>query len=112
MNLISRREFGKSLTLALGAAAISRETAWAKKNPNSLVNGVQIGIQSYSFRDRSFDEAINAIVEAGINSCELWQGHLEPKDVKGEALRRWRLTTPLASFEEAGKKLKDAGIQL
>jgi sugar phosphate isomerase/epimerase len=112
MNLISRRKFGKSLTLTLGAAAFSREIAWAKKAPSSLVNGVQIGVQSYCFRDRSFDEAVNAIVEVGINSCELWQGHLEPKDVKGEALRKWRLKTPLSTFEEAGKKLSDAGIQL
>jgi sugar phosphate isomerase/epimerase len=112
MKSISRREFGKSLCLTLSAAAFFREIGWAKKAPNSLINGVQVGIQSYSFRDRSFDEAISAIVESGINSCELWQGHLEPKDVKGEALRKWRLKTPLSVFEEAGKKLSNAGIQL
>ena len=112
MKLISRREFGKSLTLTMGAAAFSGRILLAKKAPSSVVHGVQIGIQSYSFRDRPFDQAVDAIVEAGINSCELWEGHLEPKDLKGEALRKWRLETPLSLFEEAGKKLKDAGIQL
>jgi sugar phosphate isomerase/epimerase len=112
MKLISRREFGKSLTLTMGAAAFSGRILLGKKAPSSVVHGVQIGIQSYSFRDRPFDQAIDAIVEVGINSCELWQGHLEPKDLKGKALRQWRLKTPLSFFEEAGKKLKDAGIQL
>ena len=112
MKLISRREFGTSLSLTLGAVAFSARTVLGKKAPSSMVHGVQIGIQSYSFRDRAFEQAIDAIVEVGINSCELWQGHLEPKDLKGEALRKWRLDTPLSFFEEAGKKLKDAGIQL
>jgi sugar phosphate isomerase/epimerase len=112
MKLISRREFGTSLSLTLGAVAFSARIVLGKKAPSSMVHGVQIGIQSYSFRDRAFEQAIDAIVEVGINSCELWQGHLEPKDLKGEALGKWRLNTPLSFFEEAGKKLKDAGIQL
>jgi sugar phosphate isomerase/epimerase len=84
----------------------------SEKAPSSVVNGVQIGVQSYSFRDRSFDDAIKAIVEVGINSCELWQGHLEPRGLDREALRKWRLETPLSLFEQAGQKLKNAGIQL
>ena len=39
-----------------------------------------MGAQSYSFRDRSLDEAITAMKEIGIGYAELWQGHLEPKD--------------------------------
>jgi sugar phosphate isomerase/epimerase len=109
--LISRRHFAQGLAVA-GIFGASQKTLVAKKAPNSVVKGVQIGVQSYSFRDRSFDEAIQAIVEVGINSCELWQGHLEPKGRDGEALRKWRLETPLSFFEEAGQKLANAGIQL
>lgn len=111
MKLISRRDFARSLGLASGTLTISPKRLWGRA-PSSVVNGVQIGVQSYSFRDRSFDEAVQAIVEVGINSCELWQGHLEPKGLDREALRRWRLETPLSFFEQAGQKLRSAGIAL
>jgi sugar phosphate isomerase/epimerase len=112
MKLYSRREFGKTLAFSTTTAAFPGRFLLGKTAPSSLVNGVQIGIQSYSFRDRSFDQAIDSIVEASINSVELWSGHLEPQDLKGEVLRKWRLETPLSFFEQAGKKIKDAGIQL
>jgi sugar phosphate isomerase/epimerase len=112
MRLYSRRAFGKTLALSATTAAFSGPFFLSKTAPSSLINGVQIGIQSYSFRDRPFDGAIDAIVEVGINSVELWQGHLEPQNLKGEALRKWRLETPLSFFEQAGKRIKDAGIQL
>jgi sugar phosphate isomerase/epimerase len=111
MKLISRRNFVQTLAAATGTLPIPG-VLLAQKAPNSVVDGVQIGIQSYSFRDRSFDEAVKAIVEVGINSCELWQGHLEPRGLEREALRKWRLETPLSFFEEAGQKLKKAGIRL
>lgn len=112
MKLISRREFARGLTLTVGTASLCNDTLWAQKAPSSQINGVQLGVQSYSFRDRSFDEAIKAIVLSGINSCELWGGHLEPKGLKGDALRKWRLEAPLSFFKEAGQKMQAAGIQL
>jgi sugar phosphate isomerase/epimerase len=84
----------------------------SSRRPNSIINGVQIGIQSYSFRDRPFDAMVEAVAEVGINSCELWSGHLEPKGLDGTGRTRWRLDTPLSWFEEAGKKLRAAGIEL
>jgi sugar phosphate isomerase/epimerase len=77
-----------------------------------VVEGVQLGVQTYSFRDRPLDQAIAAMVEVGVNSCELWQGHLEPQNLDRQALRKWRLETPLSVYKEAGQKLKKAGIQL
>src|SRR6266571_1150093 len=47
--------------------------------PNSKVKGVQIGVQSYSFRDRGLDEAIQAMLDVGLSSCEMYSGHVEPK---------------------------------
>src|SRR5262245_5927505 len=46
---------------------------------NSKVNGVRIGIQSYSFRSLSLDEAIKAMAGIGIGECELFSGHVEPR---------------------------------
>src|SRR5947199_10750517 len=45
--------------------------------PNSKVRGVQIGVQSYSFRDRGLDEAVQAMLDVGRSSCELFAGHVE-----------------------------------
>jgi sugar phosphate isomerase/epimerase len=111
MSDLTRREWNK---LALGVAAAS---AWpfessAAGKPNSKIKGVQIGAQSYSFRDRSLDEAIKAYLEVGLNSCELWSGHVEPKDLNREDRRHWRLTTPISYFMLIGEKFKKAGIDL
>ena len=83
---------------------------------DSVVRGVQLGAQSYSFRDRGLDEAIQALVECGLGECELYQGHLEPRGNlrRGEfaKVREWRLNTPLAFFEAVRKKFDDAGVLL
>ena len=79
---------------------------------NSKIKGVQLGAQSYSFRDRSLDEAIRAYADTGLSCCELWSGHLEPKGLDRNGLRTWRLTTPLSFFALTAEKFKKAGIDL
>ena len=79
--------------------------------PDSVVNGVQIGVQSYSFRDRSLDEALKAMVTIGLSECELYQGHVEPK-LRGHDLDQWRENAPLAQFEAIRKKFDDAGVKI
>ena len=100
--------------LALGtlAAAALPSTLLAQAKPNSRVKGVHIGAQSYSFRDRSLDDALKAYVETGLSTCELWSGHVEPKGLNRDELRKWRLTTPLTQFTEISKKFKTAGVEL
>ena len=104
--MLSRRDFHR-----LALAALPASLAIAK--PNSKIHGVQLGAQSYSFRDRSLDEAIEGMVEVGLSECELWQGHVEPKAAGGRAaLRDWRTTTSMDVFKDVRKKFNDAGILL
>ncbi len=109
--MISRRDFGKlaAATLPLGALR-------GAPRIDSKVDGVQLGAQSYSFRDRPLDKAIAAYQEVGLGECELWQGHVEPAEQPGaagrEELRKWRLNTPLDHFSGIRKQWDDAGILL
>lgn len=103
----SRRDFTKLALAALPASAL-----WAK--PNSKINGVQLGCQSYSFRDRSLDEALKAMVDIGLSECELWQGHLEPKrGTPAEEVKKWRLAPETITFmHEVKKKFDAAGVNI
>lgn len=107
---ITRREWNKLAFGATAAALVPGGLETAK--PNSVVKGVQLGAQSYSFRDRSLDEAIKGYLEVGLNCCELWSGHIEPEGLKGDELRKWRLSAPLSTFKDVQKKFKTAGIEL
>jgi sugar phosphate isomerase/epimerase len=111
MTAWTRREWNKLALGSLAALSVPVEEQSVAK-PNSIVKGVQIGVQSYSFRDRSLDDAIKAMVEIGLSSCELWSGHVEPKDLKREERRDWRLKTPIDEFKIVGQKFKKAGIDL
>jgi sugar phosphate isomerase/epimerase len=102
---ITRRHFQ---TILAGTAASTLLHA----KVNSVVDGVQIGAQSYSFRDRSLDDAIKALSEVGLGECELWQGHVEPKDLKGKDLTNWRETVSLDELVKVRKKFDAAGIRL
>ncbi len=115
---ISRRRFSALGLAGAGGLLFSGDPNRATaKEINSTFHGVLIGVQSYSFRDRPLDEAIEAMAAIGIGECELWQGHLEQghggrDGAEREKLRQWRLSVPLAEFEAAGKKFRQAGINL
>jgi sugar phosphate isomerase/epimerase len=101
--MITRREFSKLAFAAFPAAALARI--------DSMVHGVQIGVQSYSFRDRPLDEAVKAMVGVGIGECELTSGHVEPRLSRAD-LRKWRATVSMDEFRNVRRKFDDAGIQL
>ena len=125
--MYSRRDFGK---LALVGLPLSMALA----KIDSTISGVQIGVQSYSFRDRSLDAAIKAMVEDGLGECELFAAHMEPAAARlqvvaggpppdqaaraaaraaaREELRKWRLTVPMDEIKAVRKKFDDAGIWL
>lgn len=111
MSTFTRRDWNKMMLGGLGLALLPAEGVFAA-GPNSKFAGVQIGAQSYSFRDMSLDDAIKGYVEVGINSCELFAGHVEPKGMKPDDLRKWRLSVSLDEFKGVRKKFDAAGVQL
>jgi sugar phosphate isomerase/epimerase len=66
----SRRDFGK---IALASFPIS--LAFAKIN--SRIDGVRLGVQTYSFRDLPLDAVIHSIAAEGLGECELFSPHIE-----------------------------------
>jgi sugar phosphate isomerase/epimerase len=112
MSRISRRDATK--VVLGGTTALLARPLWAASRIDSVVRGVQIGAQSYSFRDRPLDACIQAYVTVGLGECELFEGHVEPAEgsVGRAQLREWRLNTPLSYFEGIRKRFDQAGVQL
>jgi sugar phosphate isomerase/epimerase len=81
----SRREFGKLALTGLPAAAVLGRVepifgAFAQAKPNSLIDGVQVGTITYSYRsmpDQSAEATLKYIVESGISAVELMGGPAE-----------------------------------
>ena len=118
MTLISRREAGKLVGKVMvgGSTAVilGGKALFAGAKIDSVVRGVQIGAQSYSFRDRPLAAAIEAYRTVGLGECELTSGHVEPSEEKTnrEKLREWRLQVPLSKFHAIRKQFDDAGVML
>jgi sugar phosphate isomerase/epimerase len=83
--LYSRREMGKLALAGLPAAAVLGTTesifgAFAQAKPNSLIDGVQIGTITYSFRsmpDQSAEAVLKYTLDSGISAIELMGGPIE-----------------------------------
>ena len=124
---LTRREFG---SLALAAFPLVRFGA------DAAYRGVRLGAQTYSFRDLprtpggdGVEQVIRAFRECELVECELFAPQVEPQFNAGargrrgdppspdavkarEALRAWRLETPLDHFRQIGEKFKKAGIDI
>ncbi|MYH30184.1 MAG: sugar phosphate isomerase/epimerase [Acidobacteria bacterium] len=120
MAQLTRREWHRLTLGGVAAAAAGILPGTARRavsaQSESRFAGVLIGLQSYSFRDMSLDDGIAAMQQVGITSCELWEGHVEPAELRRpenrERLRRWRTTIPLDWFEEIRWQFEDAGIEI
>jgi sugar phosphate isomerase/epimerase len=137
--MLTRRDFGK-LAFAAGLVRLKPDATVAasvESGVDSTVNGVRIGVQTYSFRDLprpagaadSVDVVIKAMMEAGLTECELFAPQLEPQFSQGgrgargappspeaikarEDLRKWRLESSMDHFRNARKKFDAAGIRV
>jgi sugar phosphate isomerase/epimerase len=119
MSAFTRREWNRLVLGGLAGGAVAGPLVRVHAAlADSRIAGVRIGVQSYSFRDRPLDQAIAAMKDVGLTFCELWQDHVEPSRTSGtpresrDALRQWRLTTPLEQFQSIRKKFDAAGIRL
>ena len=109
---ISRRDVGKILIAGSAGMLLARRPLRGAEMIDSVVGGVPLGAQSYSFRDRDLDACIEGFRTVGLGECELWQGHVEPRKMKWTELKKWRLETPLSFFEDVRKKFEDAGVHI
>lgn len=81
----TRREFGKLTLAGMPAAAMlggsgGLLSAFTQAKPNSLIDGVQIGVITYSYRsmpDQSAEATLKYIVDSGISAIELMGGPVE-----------------------------------
>ncbi len=112
MTLMTRRDAGKWLMAGVAGLAASHAPLRGADWIDSVFSGVQIGAQSYSFRDRPLAEAIKGYQEVGLGECELWEGHVEPKTEDFKKLREWRLSVPLSQFHDVRRQFDDAGVKL
>jgi sugar phosphate isomerase/epimerase len=112
MGTISRRDAGKILVAGAAGLMLPRPRLFGAERINSVVRGVPLGAQSYSFRDRDLEACIAGYRAVGLGECELWQGHVEPRKVKWPELKKWRLETPLSFFEDVRRKFEAAGVHI
>jgi len=86
------------------------------KRIQSTIKGVQIGVQSFSFRRMPGpDEIIKAMVDIGLGSVELMSNHAETGAGAPRAaaeLRRWRGTASMDGFKAVRQKFASAGIDV
>ncbi|MEO6916564.1 MAG: sugar phosphate isomerase/epimerase [Chitinophagaceae bacterium] len=88
-------------------------------------SGVIIGAQTYSFRDMDLAAALKAMNDIGIKSCELWQGHVEPREFmwkagatpqevkqKAEKIKNWRSTVKMDEITAIRDQINKAGITI
>ena len=125
---VSRRRFIGVGMLATAGIALTSKTSFAKSlftrsKVNSKINGVQIGVITYSFRSMpsTIDDLLKYCVECNINAVELMGDAAEayagaPKR-DGSAdyaatLAQWRENTLMDPFIEIRKKFNDQGINI
>jgi sugar phosphate isomerase/epimerase len=117
---MTRREWTVAVAGGLATLPLAGTGAQA---PRSVVAGVRLGAQSYSFRDRPLPDVVTALQSAGLSFCELWQGHVESAEVIGARqgmertarralLRQWRLGVPLDHFTGIRQRFANGGVTI
>ena len=94
--MATRREFAAGMAAAAAGLAL-QPRAQARVKP-SVFGGIQVGVQSYTFRAFDIDRMIAAMTSIGLGSVELWDGHLDPAKTTEDG------------FRAVKRKFDDAGI--
>ena len=95
--MATRREFTAGMAAAAAGLVAGRPAAAAARMKPSVFGGVQVGVQSYTFRAFDIDRMIAAMTSIGLSSVELWNGHLEPMQTTEDGFRAVK-----RKFDEAG----------
>ncbi len=142
-NAISRRKFLGTTAAAAAVSIVPFNYSFAigSKKPNSKVNGVQLGVTTYSYRaiPHSLEEVLEYTLKAGVNALEmrsvLEEGlgipagparpargaamtdqekaeHAKAADAAREAQRKWRLSLPMQKYVDIRKMYNDAGVDI
>ncbi len=128
---ISRRRFIGSTALAAAGIALASRSVFAatslfQSKPDSIINGVQIGVITYSFRSMpsTAENLLQYCLQCNINAIELMGDAAEafagvPKRESGEdgpthykKVADWRASVSMDKFKELHKLFKDAGIKI
>ena len=78
--MYTRREIAKLTLAGLPATALAGRHAFAQTRPNSIINGVHVGVITYSYRtmpDQGGEATLRYIVESGISEIEMMNGPAE-----------------------------------
>ena len=124
----SRRRFIRTSMLAAAGMALASKASFASSifatdKPNSKINGVQIGVITYSFRSMpsSAEQLLQYCLECNINDIELMGEAAEayagaPKyDHTADFAAKmadWRANCPMDKFVELRKMYNDAGVNI
>jgi hypothetical protein len=75
----SRRDFGRMAIagIPLASFALSGSDLFGQSKPNSDIDGVHLGVITYSFNGMQASEIIPAMVKIGLSNCELMSNHAE-----------------------------------
>jgi sugar phosphate isomerase/epimerase len=125
---VSRRQFIGTSMLAAAGMVLASKTSFAhsvfgKGKPNSKINGVQIGVITYSFRSMpgSIAQILQYCIECNINDIELMGDAAEAYagapayDNSADYAARmaqWRENTLLDPFIAIRKMYNDAGVNI
>ncbi|HTD98134.1 MAG TPA: hypothetical protein VK668_02565 [Mucilaginibacter sp.] len=128
---ISRRRFIGSTALAAAGMALASKSVFAagsilQTKPNSVINGVQIGVITYSFRSMpgTAEQLLKYCLDCNINAIELMGQPAEafagiPKREAGEdgptyfkKVADWRASASMDKFKELRKMYNDAGVKI
>lgn len=117
-----RREFLKkgalaSLALVTTNSALRAGSFILPARPNSKIEGVQIGVITYSYRSMPGDisQILRYIVDSGISATELMGEAVEQyagKPSDPQKVAAWRASVSMKKFEEVRKMFHKAGVSI
>jgi sugar phosphate isomerase/epimerase len=113
----NRREFLVKSTLS--AAGLLAAPTWLKaapsiisslQKPNSMINGVQVGCITYSFRsmpDQSAEATLQYVIDSGLSAIELMGDPAESFAGKPVNPMNWTEMRPVFEKQKKGEELSD-----